>query len=136
MKLLPLPPALDELASRVVAWAAAQPRLEAVYVFGSQFRGDARMDSDIDLAVELNSPSEALLADFILLAKGWRAELTALVGCRVDVQLVAQHESPNVWKYLGQGCALMYRRHSSREILLDCNQLAVDLSKAQNTFGS
>jgi predicted nucleotidyltransferase len=108
--LLPLPSTLDDLASRVAAWAVAHYRIEAIYVFGSQFRGDARTGSDLDLAIALNSPAEALLGDFILAAKEWRVELSTLLGYPVDVQLAAQEESPKVWKYLGRGCALIYRR--------------------------
>jgi predicted nucleotidyltransferase len=114
MKLLPLPVALEELAPRVAAWAAPHPHIKAIYVFGSRFRGNARADSDLDLSIELNSPADALLADFIIAAKGWRAELSALLGCRVDLQLANQKESPKVWEYLNLGCAVIYQRHSTQ----------------------
>ena len=38
-------------------WAAAQPRIKRLILFGSRARGDAREESDFDLAFEL-TPGE------------------------------------------------------------------------------
>ena len=43
--------AVEQLLGRVAAWAAAQPDLVAVAVVGSQARGTARGDSDLDLVL-------------------------------------------------------------------------------------
>lgn len=52
-----LMPLIEEAAARLVAFGAS-----AVYVFGSWARGDARPDSDVDLAVRGVSPSRFLEA--------------------------------------------------------------------------
>ena len=42
----------------LVAYLAAQPDVLAAYLFGSYARGDARPDSDVDLAVLLSTTDE------------------------------------------------------------------------------
>ena len=56
------------------------PGLAAVYVFGSAARGDARADSDLDLAIVVDGP----------LAPGLREEARLAVedGLGIDVDLV------------------------------------------------
>src|SRR5690242_12295737 len=111
MYLLPLPPDLEGTARALAQWARGRHRISAVYVFGSRLRGSARPDSDLDVAVQLNSSVDALVDDFILAAGQWREELSRLVPYPVDLQLADRREAPNVWAYLGAGCAEVYRRN-------------------------
>ena len=43
---------LKSLANVIAQWADQRPAIEQVYIFGSRVRGDARPDSDLDIAVE------------------------------------------------------------------------------------
>jgi len=61
--------------------------IEQVWVFGSVARGDDRPDSDLDLLVEL-SP-EASVIDIL----GLDEELSALLGCPVDIVTTAELDS-------------------------------------------
>ncbi len=40
------------LANVIAQWVDQRPAVEQVYIFGSHVRGDARPDSDLDLAIE------------------------------------------------------------------------------------
>ncbi|HEX7368860.1 MAG TPA: nucleotidyltransferase domain-containing protein [Rhodanobacteraceae bacterium] len=57
----------------------ALPDIETLYVFGSRARGNARVDSDIDLAVLAKTPIDA--------ARRFEAqrEISALLDCDVDL---------------------------------------------------
>jgi hypothetical protein len=108
MKLLSLPPVLEDAARghshRGREHTTGSPPSTSSAV-GS---GDARPDSDLDVAVQLNSPADALLADFILAAGQWRGELSRLVPYAIDLQLADRREAPKVWGYLCAGCARVY----------------------------
>lgn len=63
----------------LAAWAADKPTIAALYVFGSYARGEARPDSDLDLAfdfVDVDNP----LSELIVNAGAWKVELGRLTG--------------------------------------------------------
>ncbi len=43
---------LKSLTNVIAQWADQRPAVEQVYIFGSYVRGDARPDSDLDLAID------------------------------------------------------------------------------------
>ncbi len=43
---------LNSLANVIAQWADQRPAVEKVYIFGSHVRGDARPDSDLDIAID------------------------------------------------------------------------------------
>ena len=45
---------------RVTEWALSQPDIRAMFLVGSQVRGDAKPDSDVDLVIICNEPSDYL----------------------------------------------------------------------------
>lgn len=61
-------------------WAYRQPEILALFVFGSRARGDARPDSDLDLAFELDGSHESQLTVLIVNRDRWQRELSALTG--------------------------------------------------------
>jgi len=50
-----IPPDLDRIVKIIVEWAEELP-LKRVYIFGSRVRGDAAVDSDLDVAIEFEPP--------------------------------------------------------------------------------
>jgi predicted nucleotidyltransferase len=103
-----LPSTLVGSAAAIARWAAVQPNIGAVFLFGSRLREAHGPASDLDIAVALNSPADALLGDFILSADRWRNELRQLLGLPIDLQLASARESPRVWGYLQAGCTKIY----------------------------
>jgi predicted nucleotidyltransferase len=68
-------------------WAANYDRIESVHVFGSRARGDAKLDSDIDIAIRLSGDEENETDGYwICMKKKWEAELTQLLPYKPDLQ--------------------------------------------------
>lgn len=57
-------PQVDRAVAEIARAAASSLRLQRVWLFGSRARGDARGDSDVDLAFEHGSP-DATWAAFV-----------------------------------------------------------------------
>ena len=76
---------LQSLANSVAQWADARPAIGKAYIFGSRVRGDARPDSDLDLAIEFvpNLTTEAT-ADWTEQSLSGLADLKAAIG---EIQL-------------------------------------------------
>ncbi len=72
-----------DLRSKLAKWAASKPTIKGLYVFGSYAKGEARADSDLDLAFEFVDGLDDPLAELIENAAAWKAELTALAGITV-----------------------------------------------------
>jgi len=74
-------------------WAAQHPKILALYVFGSRAKGDARPDSTLDLAVELDDSREAELAVLLDNRGHWQTVLGDLTGCPVkNIHLVSDRQ--------------------------------------------
>lgn len=82
---------------------ASQPQVQALVAFGSRARGDARLDSDLDLAVICREPS-LTPAEKTERSFGYR-QLLGSVGCGVDLVVVgaadAQHLAGSRWHVMG-----------------------------------
>ncbi len=78
---------VEAIASRVRPVLETDPRVRFAYLFGSQASGDARPDSDVDLAVSLR-PQGSLLDDARL-----HDQLAAALG-RDDVDLLVLEDAP------------------------------------------
>ena len=106
----PLPQSLEEVARNVARWAEGKKLVEHVYIFGSAFKGKER-PRDLDIAVEfiLGDEDEAFGA-FMLDCEEWSGELAALTGREIDLDLAHPKAAPTVWRYLSEGCGLLYSR--------------------------
>jgi predicted nucleotidyltransferase len=79
-------------------WAASQPLVGMLYVFGSRTRGTARPDSDLDVAIELDpaaicgcDDSASQLTTWMSNTTSWKEHLSAALGVPADLQ---QHSGP------------------------------------------
>jgi predicted nucleotidyltransferase len=85
-------------------------RVVAAWLFGSEARGTARPDSDVDVAVLLDHAPRTLMA--------WPADLADLLARRVarPVQLVPVNDAPAdlVRRVLRDGVLLVQRDRSAR----------------------
>jgi predicted nucleotidyltransferase len=93
---------------RLAAWAAAHPRIRRVWLFGSDAKRNARADTDLDVAIEMEPvpDSEETIAFWIAHAEEWEAELEKCVGSSVDLEWF----DPDVDAPLGDKAILAYDR--------------------------
>jgi uncharacterized protein len=102
----------DQLAQQIAHVFAARNEGEAaVYLFGSVARGEARPDSDVDVAVLYGKPIEPGLAGLKL---GLAGDLEERLGRPVDL-VVLDHQSPDfIHRVLCDGILVVENNRSAR----------------------
>lgn len=113
----PLPVQVEAEARRIrEAVLRLLPGIEALYLFGSRARGDARPDSDLDLAVLDIAPLDPLRRFEI------RRELSVLLDC--DVDLVDLHAASSVLRSeVISGGRVLYSRSAEATLAFEARVL-------------
>jgi predicted nucleotidyltransferase len=102
----------DQLQA-IKAWADSHACIKEVRLFGSRFKGTARSDSDVDLAVtiagyrrglRMTTPQDIYLTN----AHQWEDELTPTLGVKADIERYEKETAPKVWSYVQEGSVLIY----------------------------
>jgi predicted nucleotidyltransferase len=107
---------VSQVASVVFAWARGKPLVKRAYLFGSRVRGDHRAESDIDIALELDTAvfrgvdDSDGLATWIFETNGWKAELEKLIPLKVQLERYHPDQTPTVKKGLTQSSQLVYEK--------------------------
>ena len=91
--------------------AGAPPEYLVVYLFGSQARGEARPDSDVDLAFWRDSASAPTLEEQ---PYGYAAQLGQALGKEVDLIELNRASPDLVHRVLRDGKLLLERDRSAR----------------------
>jgi predicted nucleotidyltransferase len=93
---------------QLAAWAAENPRIRRVWLFGRAAKRNARSDTDLDIAIEMEPvpDSEETVAYWIAHAEEWQAELEKRFGTQVDLEWF----DPDVDAPLGDKAVLAYDR--------------------------
>lgn len=102
---------IDAVIPIVRTWAASQPRVSAVYLFGSRVTGNHRADSDLDVAVTLLNRKEMPgdFRDWAELASQLRGSLAPLLPFPLDLTHYENtDETPVVHQGLLAGSRLVY----------------------------
>jgi predicted nucleotidyltransferase len=81
-------------------WAEANDAVCQLWVFGSRARGDAREDSDIDIALALAMPlkgrGDQALGAYFHLESEWKRQLQAIVGIDVSLGVIVPGEEADI----------------------------------------
>ena len=83
---------VTELHSVLSEWAAKNPLVARLWVFGSRARGDHRDDSDLDIAIELDLTAadgvdeSGGFATWSFETDGWEEELANLLPFTIDLE--------------------------------------------------
>lgn len=105
---------LDRL-DRLVQWLSAEPGVLAAWLFGSRARGDARPDSDVDLAILASAPSGG--EDPLRRRLRWilgAAKALGLPDDAVDLVVFPEASPLLTWSVLSEGRLLVDRDPDER----------------------
>ncbi len=93
---------MTELRQTIERVLASGPPLRLALLFGSQARGSARRDSDVDIAILPTDPALSLSAENLLVA-----ELERALGASVDLVRLDRVEEALVWRIARDGVVLL-----------------------------
>lgn len=100
---------------RLRSWAAKQPEIGRLYVFGSRVRGidkdggPVRPDSDLDIAIELTAAVENPTSFWMHDIAPWREELGRLIPYRLHLELL-DSETVSNRKHVDESGVLVFDR--------------------------
>jgi predicted nucleotidyltransferase len=80
-------------------WAQANDNVRQLWLFGSRARGEAREDSDVDLALALMPPDgkhDWALGNYFAFESEWKQQLQAIVGHDVSIEPLVPGEAADV----------------------------------------
>ena len=103
----------EDFRNYLTEWAESQPRVRRLWIFGSRAQGNARPDSDLDLAVEIEpvADSEETLPYWMTCSERWQSELQRRSEHPVDLDWFDPDGStPRVARAIREGSILLYDR--------------------------
>lgn len=109
----------------VASWAKSEPIVEKAYLFGSRVSGNARCDSDLDVAIELSSQrvDSGPLATWIAEAARLKASISSHIPLTVDLQWYGGPiDTPIVHAGLAAGSRIVYERSAQPDAAGDAPQ--------------
>lgn len=107
-----------QLASAAEALAAADPRVEAVYLFGSRARGRTHPGSDVDVAVLLDPPAPP--SERISTQEEFARLLEERLQTPVDIVLIHRDLSPGLLFDIFSIETILYARDLQRAHRVAC----------------
>lgn len=100
----------------IQTWAESRPWVSRVWIFGSRLRGTQRIDSDLDVAMEIDpiQPDETSFASWMRLHRSWKSELEGRTSFIVDLhQYDFDNEGSKILQYVSCCSSLVYERNKS-----------------------
>lgn len=104
---------INEIRNIIVAWAETQPLLLKVWLFGSRVRGTERPDSDIDIAVEVQTlPGDSsAFTTFMFEKRRLEVAIESILPMSVQLEWYGgPEETPTIHAGLLESSMLIYER--------------------------
>lgn len=104
----------DALIRHITDTIVAQLHPRRIILFGSQARGDAKPDSDLDLFIEMETPNTRTSA----------VAIRRLFGLRDWAMDVIVYTPEQVARYTGQVGTMLYEAETEGRVLYECADYA------------
>jgi predicted nucleotidyltransferase len=108
---------LQALFHSIGEWAKDKPLVKRVHIFGSRARDDYTPNSDLDLALELDTAEidgydeSGGLATWMFESDGWESELESRTGFVVQLeQYIDEAQTPTIAQGLRESSLLVYEK--------------------------
>lgn len=109
---------IDDVINAIVEIAKSEPTIKRVWVFGSRFTNTHRLDSDLDLAIEVEWVSGKSLGYCVDFRSLWSATLPtfkekieSISPWDIDFQQYSnEEETPTIHAYIESG-KMIYEKH-------------------------
>jgi predicted nucleotidyltransferase len=103
---------IEEFGASVKSWAIAKRYITRIWLFGSRIRGDSKIDSDLDIAIEyLPQQDESPVTRWAFDGDQWQTELQAFTQYRIDLWRYEEKETPTIKKGLEESSIKIYDRN-------------------------
>lgn len=102
---------IDQIGKIVAGWAAIQPVIKKIWLFGSRVRGTGREKSDIDIAIEIEKfeGDSDTWTTFVFERDELKESLQLLLPLAVDLQWYGgPQETPRIHSALQESSILVY----------------------------
>ncbi len=83
---------IQRIADILRTWAIKKPLINRIFLYGSRIAGNNKPESDLDIAIELDSKEFRDKdksdgdATWIEVSDDWKEELEAIINCEVDLE--------------------------------------------------
>ncbi len=107
---------MESFTTAIQKWAATKPEIAKVYLFGSRLRGKThdgqaiRVDSDLDVAVQLNIAECKTTQFWIDHHDRWEKELRPQLPWPLDLELYEGKRTRCLHRYLKECSELVFER--------------------------
>ena len=111
---------LENIIKAIEGWAKQNPLAGKVWIFGSRVRQDARLNSDVDIAIEIDLPAakgsdeSGGFATWSFECQSWSNEIQARLPFKVDVQQFLDARTPTIKNALNRSSVLAYKKNDFR----------------------
>jgi len=103
---------MKKTIDKLALWASRNSYIKSVYIFGSRARKDFKIDSDLDIALEIfKLPNDdTTLTTWIGERRKWTLQLEAILPYKVDLNLLDfSEDSSNVLNGVKNDGKLVYK---------------------------
>jgi uncharacterized protein len=102
---------LDIIKNVMSSWAIENKLIDEIITFGSRARNNFKKDSDLDIALTLNTNKGDELTEWIEYCQKWKDELQKLIPFyKIHLEWNGGRKTPTIEKAIKESSILVFKR--------------------------